>query len=67
MSHSHEKAIQKKGGYVDDKGIRHLSPKEQKEKTKNWPKSDGKGSVAWPKTDGQKRQHQHRFGRAWND
>lgn len=65
-----DKALQKKkdsGTYVSPNGVRYLSKKEQKEKTKNWNKSDGKGSVTSPKTDEQKREHQRRFKRAWNE
>ena len=54
------------GHYVSPNGVRYLSKKEQREKTKDWPKAN-KGSVAWPKTDKQKREHQQRFHRAWND
>lgn len=46
---------------------RKLTLKEQREKTKDWPKAVKGGSVAWPETAEQKREHQRRFGRAWND
>jgi hypothetical protein len=55
------------GHYVSPQGVRYLSKKESAEKTKNWPKAVKGGSVAWPETDEQKREHQRRFKRAWND
>ncbi len=55
------------GSYVSPNGVRYLSKKEQKEKTKGWNKGKGGGTVAFPKTDKQKKEHQNRFGRAWND
>lgn len=67
---AHHKALEHakdSGHYVSPQGVRYLSKAEQKEKTKNWPKANPKGSVAWPKTDEQKREHQARFHRAWND
>jgi hypothetical protein len=64
------KALQKKkdsGHYVSPQGVRYLSKAEQKAKMKDWPNAKPKGSVEWPKTAEQKRQHQHKFKRAWND
>ena len=71
MTHK-QKALTKKvrkdsGHYVSPQGVRYLSRKESAEKTKHWPRANPEGSVAWPKTDEQKRAHQARFGRAWND
>lgn len=62
------KALNKESGhYVSPQGVRYLSKKEQKEKTKNWPKSNGKSTVAFPTTGEHKREHQSRFGRAHNE
>lgn len=61
-SHKSKALKEKKDGYTDDKGIRHLSKKEQAEKTKNWPKSTGHTD-----TDKEKREYQNKYKKAWNE
>lgn len=45
---------------------RHLTRAEQREKMKNWPKHHG-STISFPTTEAHKKEHQRRFGRAWND
>lgn len=70
---SKEKALQKlkdSGKYISPQGIRYLSKKEQKEKTKDWPKAiHGRkyGMKAQMERHEENREFQRKHGRAWND
>jgi len=73
-----KKKVRKDSGhYVSPNGVRYLSRKEQKEKMKGWNKvavshgtKDSRfkaGTFGSDTTEKEKRDHQDRFGRAWND
>ena len=64
---AHSKALNKAGGYTDEKGIYHKTKAEQKATMKSWPKHKKGGSVDNPETDDQKRAYQNKYNRAWND